>query len=73
MNAPNIFVDGIETWRTTAGGVSQLPAHLRLTDEVGHYGRGPTEFGVGPIEEAATLPDFTYVDYVRVWAYEPPR
>ncbi|MDR1410373.1 MAG: glycoside hydrolase family 16 protein, partial [Oscillospiraceae bacterium] len=28
------FVDGIATWKTTGGGVSQVPGHLRLTNEV---------------------------------------
>ena len=26
------FVDGRETWRTTAGGVCQVPLYLKLSD-----------------------------------------
>jgi beta-glucanase (GH16 family) len=64
------YVDGTETWRTTDGGVSQVPQYIKLTEEIGHYGTGPDQWGSGPIEDA-TLPDTTRFDYVRVWACEP--
>jgi beta-glucanase (GH16 family) len=66
------FIDDRETWRTTAGGVCQTPNFLLLTDEIGNFGTGPNEWGVGPIKDA-TLPDYFYVDYVRVYRYAPPR
>jgi beta-glucanase (GH16 family) len=65
------FVDGRETWRTSAGGVCQTPNHVLLTEEIGNFGTGPGEWGVGPIDNAA-LPDYFYVDYVRVYRYVPP-
>ncbi|MBN2288314.1 MAG: glycoside hydrolase family 16 protein [Candidatus Glassbacteria bacterium] len=52
------YTDGIETWRTSAGGVSQVPAYIKITDEVGEWG--------GDIGQA-NLPDYFYVDYVRVY------
>ncbi len=52
------YVDGKETWRTTAGGVSQVPEFIKLTDEIGKWG--------GDIRQA-TLPDHFEVDYVRVY------
>ena len=52
------YVDGEETWRTSAGGVSQVPAYIKLTDEVGKW--------AGEIQNAQ-LPDYFYVDYVRVY------
>ena len=52
------YVDGKETWRTSAGGVSQVPAYIKLTDEVGTW--------AGDINKAE-LPDYFYVDYVRVY------
>ena len=55
------YVDGVETWRTNAGGVSQVPAYVKLTDEVGDW--------AGDIHEAR-LPDYFLVDYVRVYDYE---
>ncbi len=66
------YVDGVETWRTDAGGVSQTPDDLMLTDEIGNFGTGPGQWGVGPIEQAS-LPDEFRVDYVRVWRYLPAR
>ena len=65
------FVDGVETWRTSAGGVSQVPDFVILSDEIGNFGTGPGAWGVGPIEDA-TLPDYYSIDYVRVYAYVPP-
>jgi hypothetical protein len=64
-------VDGVETWRTSAGGVCQTPNWILLTDEIGNFGTGPGEWGVGPIEDAS-LPDEFRVDYLRVSRYVPP-
>ncbi len=49
----------------------QRPNDVLLTDEIGRFGTGPGEWGVGPIEEAQ-LPDEFSVDYLRVWRYVPP-
>ncbi len=54
------YIDGQEIWRTSAGGVSQVPAYVKLTDEVGDW--------AGDIA-AARLPDYTLFDYVRVYDY----
>jgi beta-glucanase (GH16 family) len=54
------YVDGREIWRTKAGGVSQVPEYLLLTEEIGKWGGDITK---------AELPDYFEVDYVRV--YEP--
>lgn len=56
------YVDGKETWRTTAGGVSQVPEYIKLTEEIGAWG--------GDIRKAE-LPDHFYVDYVRVYDLVP--
>jgi len=66
------FVDGKETWRTDAGGVSESPNFVILSDEIGNFGIGREVWGVGPIAGAA-LPDYFYVDYVRVYEYLPPQ
>ena len=58
---PNEYVfytDGEETWRTSAGGVSQVPEYIKLTEEIGSWG--------GDIRKAS-LPDYFTVDYVRVY------
>ena len=52
------FVDGKETWRTKAGGVSQVPEYIKLSDEIGDW--------AGDIKKAK-LPDAFLVDYVRVY------
>ena len=52
------YVDGKAVWRTKAGGVSQVPEFLKLTEEIGKWG--------GDIQKA-TLPDYFEVDFVRVY------
>lgn len=56
------YADGQETWRSKAGGVSQVPEYLKLTEEIGTWGGDITK---------ATLPDEFVVDYVRVWDAVP--
>jgi beta-glucanase (GH16 family) len=52
------YVDGKETWRTSAGGVCQVPLYIKLSDEIGNW--------AGDIA-TAKLPDRFLVDYVRVY------
>jgi alpha-L-fucosidase len=52
------YIDGKETWRSRAGGVSQVPEYAKLTEEIGEWG--------GDIKKA-NLPDQFLVDYVRVY------
>lgn len=56
------YIDGQETWRTKAGGPSQVPSYAKLTEEIGPW--------AGKITEAA-LPDYFLVDYVRVYDLLP--
>jgi beta-glucanase (GH16 family) len=56
------YVDGQETWRTSAGGVSQVPEYIKLTEEIGDWGGDITK---------AKLPDYFEVDYVRVYEAQP--
>ena len=61
------YVDGNETWRTTAGGVCQVPLYIKLSDEVGDWSDDVAE-GKPPAPSAkAKLPDEFLVDYVRVY------
>jgi hypothetical protein len=55
------YLDGKETWRTGAGGVSQVKTHILLTEEIGTW--------AGWIG-MANLPDETLFDYVRVYDLE---
>lgn len=52
------YVDGKEVWRSQAGGVSQVPEFIKLTNEVGKWAGDITQ---------AKLPDYFEVDYVRVF------
>ena len=56
------YIDGKEVWRSKAGGVSQVPEYLKLTEEIGTWG--------GDIRKAE-LPDYFEVDYVRVYDLKP--
>ncbi len=60
----------LETWRTSVGGVSQVPAFILLSDEMGNMGWGVP--GIPNPPEDAILPDYFYIDYVRVYEYVPP-
>ena len=52
------YLDGKQTWETSAGGVSQIPQFIFFSEEVGEW--------EGDIENA-NLPDYFYVDYVKVY------
>ena len=54
------YVNGEVVWQSAAGGVSQVPEFIKLTEEIGEW--------AGKIREAK-LPDYFVVDYVRV--YDP--
>jgi beta-glucanase (GH16 family) len=57
------YVDGKETWRTSAGGVCQVPLYIKLSDEIGDWAVDIGE---------ASLPDRFLVDYVRVYDVAEP-
>ncbi len=56
------YVDGKETWRTDAGGVTEASCYFIMSDEMGGWSGDP--------KKAKNLPDNTYVDYIRVWQSE---
>jgi hypothetical protein len=60
------YIDGALVYSTNAGGVCQVPNFMYISDEIGHFGTGSNAWGTGPIT-GATLPDYTYVEYVRVY------
>jgi beta-glucanase (GH16 family) len=56
------FIDNIENWRTSAGGVCQVPLYMKLTAEAAPWA------GVINMNE---LPKFILVDYVKVYDRRP--
>lgn len=60
------FVDSIETWRTSAGGVSKVPAYVKITGELSTL---PWAIGEGWANNPGSgkFPDYFLIDYVRVW------
>lgn len=52
------YVDGEITWKTSGGGICQVPLFIKLTAETGTWTGTP---------DLADLPDSMVVDYVRVY------
>jgi beta-glucanase (GH16 family) len=61
------YVDDIETWRTTSGGVSQVPAFVKITGELSTEAWAVGSGWANP--QPLTYPDYFIVDYVHVRAY----
>ncbi len=59
--AYTFYVDGVERWKTTSGGICEAPAYVKLTLEVGSW--------AGEINKSK-LPANVYVDYVRVYQFK---
>lgn len=64
------LVDGIETYRSNAGGVSQVPAYVKLTGELSTR-PGLSGEGWANDPSGSYFPDYFLVDYVRVWQRNP--
>jgi len=60
------FIDDVETWRTRAGGVSKVPAYVKITGELSTEDWAITEYWANDPGNAA-YPDYFLVDYVRVY------
>lgn len=61
-NKYEFFVDGVSYWTVTGdmiGGISEYPQFVQLTDEI-------LDEWAGDVTQAK-LPDYTYVDYVRIY------
>lgn len=66
MWTPNeyiFYIDNVETWRTSAGGVSDVEQYLKLTMEVS------SDTWAGNWNNQVTKPIYWTIDYVRVYAY----
>lgn len=59
------YIDDVETWRTSAGGVADVNQYLKLTMEVA------SGWWAGNWSDQVTKPIHWLVDYVRVYDYQP--
>jgi beta-glucanase (GH16 family) len=63
------YVDSVETWRTNAGGVSKVPAYVKITGELSTESWAINEWWANNPENGY-FPDYFLVDWVRVWKKE---
>lgn len=64
------YINGVETARSTFGGVSQEPEYMILSVEVDGSGGVPAPGWSGDIRNNTLLPSAFVVDYVRVYQYK---
>lgn len=60
------YVDSVEVWRSTGGGVCNQPGYLKVTGELSTEDWAINEWWAND-PETATYPDSFVVDYVRVY------
>ncbi len=60
------FIDGKESWRSNAGGVSKMPGYVKVTAEISTEKWAINEYWSNDPAKA-TYPDYFYVDYVKVY------
>ncbi|MFC1650269.1 family 16 glycosylhydrolase [Candidatus Latescibacterota bacterium] len=65
-NEYGFFVDGEETWRTSDGGVSKVPAYVKITGELSTQEWAVTEKWAND-PAGAKYPDYFLIDWVRVY------
>lgn len=60
------FIDGKETWRTSYGGVSQVPAYVKISGELSTLDWAINDWWAND-PSTANYPDYFFVDYVKVY------
>tara|TARA_A100001015_G_C14996248_1_gene716342 strand:+ start:423 stop:1262 length:840 start_codon:yes stop_codon:yes gene_type:complete len=60
------FVDDVETWRTSAGGVSKVPAWIVISGEISTESWATSTYWANQIN-ASNFPDYYLIDYVKVY------
>lgn len=63
------FIDGVESWRTDAGGVSKVPSYVKITGELSTEDWATSTYWANDPAKAV-FPDSFIVDYVRVYELE---
>lgn len=62
------LVDGVETWRTDSGGVSQVPEYVKVTAEISTQSWAINQYWAEDPADAV-YPDSFLVEYVRVYEF----
>lgn len=62
------YIDRVETWRTTGGGVCNQPGYLKVTGEISTVDNLITQYWANN-PAYASYPDSFVVDYVRVYDF----
>ncbi|MBN1996386.1 glycoside hydrolase family 16 protein [candidate division KSB1 bacterium] len=65
-NEYRFYIDGNETWKSNAGGVSQVPAYVKITAELSTESWAINQYWSNDPEKAI-FPDYFLVDWVRVY------
>ena len=60
------YIDSVETWRTSAGGVSRIPEYVKITGEISTESWAVSEWWANNPQNIY-YPDYFMVDWVRVW------
>ena len=60
------LIDNVVTWRTSAGGVSKVPAYIKLTGELSTESWATGDWWAND-PSYGNFPDYFLIDYVRVW------
>lgn len=62
------YIDGVEQWRSTGGGICNQPGYIKVTGEISTEAWAITDsWAKNPAN--ATYPDYFKIDYVRVYEY----
>jgi len=64
------YIDGMESWRSSAGGVSRVPEYLKITGEISTLANHIGNWWAGN-PDRSTFPDQFLVDWVRVYSRRP--
>ena len=65
------YVDGVETWRSSAGGVSQVPLWVKLSGEIDTTDGAANKWWAN-VPERRKFPDRFVVDWIRIYEHVPP-
>ena len=60
------YIDGMESWRSSAGGVSRVPEYIKITGEISTLTHHIGDWWAGN-PARSVFPDHFLIDWVRVY------